>query len=138
MKVFFDTNVYVAEALLGGVANELVELTIRLRWRIASSEYVVEEIERVLVTKLGFSPRLAKSTCDRVRRHSVLFTSRGRHHVPKDPADSAILDAAVAAGVDVLVTNDAHLLGLNPYRGIRLISMADYRQLLIDHGYLSL
>lgn len=25
MKVFFDTNVYVAEALLGGIASELVE-----------------------------------------------------------------------------------------------------------------
>jgi predicted nucleic acid-binding protein len=39
MKVFFDTNVYVAEALVGGAAERLVAATISARWRIFSSTY---------------------------------------------------------------------------------------------------
>lgn len=37
MKVFFDTNVYVAEALLGEAAERMLEATTRVSWRIFSS-----------------------------------------------------------------------------------------------------
>ena len=43
MKVFFDTNVYVAEALLGGGAAQMVAATIESRWRIFTSGYVLDE-----------------------------------------------------------------------------------------------
>jgi predicted nucleic acid-binding protein len=57
--------------------------------------------------------------------------------VPQDPEDSPILRAALDTGVDYLVTNDSHLLALNPYESVRIISMADYHQLLIEQGLLS-
>ena len=34
MKVFFDTNVYVAEALLGEGSTRLIEATLSAGWRI--------------------------------------------------------------------------------------------------------
>jgi hypothetical protein len=34
MKIFFDTNVYVAKALLGDAATEMVATTQRAGWRI--------------------------------------------------------------------------------------------------------
>jgi len=138
MKVFFDTNVYVAEALLGSAATELIEGTVRLRWRILSSLYVLEETERVLVEKLGFSRRLGVLTREHVRRRAQLVPMMAsRHQVPSDPADNPILATAVAAGADFLVTNDAHLLALDPYQGLRIISMTDYYQLLVDQGHIS-
>ena len=39
MKVFFDTNVYVAEALLGQAAEQLIEATERAAWRIYATSY---------------------------------------------------------------------------------------------------
>jgi predicted nucleic acid-binding protein len=66
MKIFFDTNVYVAEALLGEAAEEMVAATVRAGWRICASAYVPEELERVLTEKLGFSRRLAS-----LSRHAV-------------------------------------------------------------------
>ena len=38
MKVFFDTNVYVAEALLGAAAEQMVAATIAAKWRIFCSD----------------------------------------------------------------------------------------------------
>jgi len=60
-----------------------------------------------------------------------------RHVVPDDPHDSPILVAALAAGVDYLVTNDVHLLALSPYEGLRILSMAEYYTLLVDRGLLA-
>jgi hypothetical protein len=64
---------------------------------------------------LDFSVRIASLTQARIVRRTVLV-GRGasRHQVPGDANDSPILIAALAAGVDYLVTNDSHLLALDP------------------------
>jgi putative PIN family toxin of toxin-antitoxin system len=137
VKVFFDTNVYVAEALLGHMAEELLEATERVSWRIYASVYLLDELERVLTEKFGFSRRLANASRRRIIHRAKLVVPPGsRHAVPHDPADSPILRAALEANVDYLVTNDAHLLALDPHEGLRIISMDDYYQLLRDEGYL--
>src|SRR6185312_11251892 len=106
-------------------------------WRIYASGYLLDELERVLTEKLDFSRRLAVLSRMRIiRRAKLVEPGASRHAVPLDPADSPILRAAVAAGVDYLVTNDAHLLALDPYEGIRIVSMDAYLQLLRDEGLL--
>ncbi|MDZ4658839.1 MAG: putative toxin-antitoxin system toxin component, PIN family [Bythopirellula sp.] len=138
MKVFFDTNVYVAEALLGDAAERMLVATILARWRIFCSRYVLDETQRVLTEKLGFSQALGRITRERARRRATLVVplTGSRHQVPHDPADSPILQAALAAGADYLVTNDAHLLALNPYQDLRIISLTEYFNLLFSEGHI--
>jgi putative PIN family toxin of toxin-antitoxin system len=138
MKVFFDTNVYVAEALLGDAAARMLEATSKASWRILSSSHVLDEIERVMVERLGFSRRLALLTRRRARRRGILVKpASSRHQVLADPEDSPILQAALTAGADYLVTNDADLLALSPYEGLRILSMSDYYRLLQDRQLLA-
>jgi putative PIN family toxin of toxin-antitoxin system len=135
MKVFFDTNVYVAEALLGEAAEAMLAATEAATWRIYISETVLDEIERVLVDYLEFSQRLSRLTRQRCMRRAIYVRERpSRHEVPDDPADSAILRAAVDAGADYLVTNDDHLLRLNPYESLRIVSMTEYYEILRNEG----
>jgi putative PIN family toxin of toxin-antitoxin system len=135
MKVFFDTNVYAAEALLGETAEQLIEKTLQAAWRIQASTYILEELERVLTDKLGFSRRLAVLSCQRVMRRSRMVQTRtSRHVVPDDPKDNPILNAALTGGADYLVTNDPHLLSLNPFHGLRIVSMTDYYNILVSEG----
>ena len=102
MKVFFDTNVWVAEALLGEAAERLIEATSKAAWRIFSSSHVLAETERVLEKRLGCSRRLAVLTRKRIQRRAVIVEPKpSRHRVPEDPADSPILQAALAAAVFV-------------------------------------
>jgi predicted nucleic acid-binding protein len=61
-----------------------------------------------------------------------------RHHVADDSADSPVLRAAVEAGADLLVTNDLHLLAMNPYESVRIISMTDYFDILVNDGLIVL
>lgn len=137
MKVFFDTCVYAAEALLGVGAEQMLDATERASWRISASDYLLDELERVLTEKLGLPTRLARLARQRVARRAVLVhPPASRHVVPDDPADSPVLQAALAAGADYLITNDAHLLALHPYEGLRILSMADYLQLLRHEGLL--
>ena len=102
------------------------------------SEYLLDELANVIIDKLSFSRRLAHLTRQRALRRATLVEPRpSRHEVPQDPNDSPILRAALEAGADYLVTNDAHLLKLDPYEGLRIVSMTDYYQLLIQEGLIS-
>src|SRR5262249_17757172 len=138
MKIYFDTNVYVAEALLGEAAEEMLAATERASWRIYASAYLLDELERVIIEELGFSKRLASLSRRKViRRASMIDPGASRHDVPKDAKDTPILRAAIEASVDYLVTNDRHLLDLDPYEGIRIVSMTEYHQLLVSEGLIS-
>lgn len=137
MKVFFDTNVYVAEALLGSAASQMLDATVAASWRIFVSHYVLDESERVLGEYLHFPKRLARLLRQRCIRRSQLVPDRPtQHSVPHDPADSPILAASLQAGADYLVTNDEHLLAMHPYHGLRIVSMAEYYRLLENDGLL--
>jgi len=136
MKVFFDTNVHVAEALLGRGAARIMRATRKARWRMYSSGYVVDELGRMLVEDLHFSRRLAVLAQRRVMSHCTMVRRRfrARARVPRDPDDSPVLQAALSCGADYLVTNDRHLLNLDPFESLRIISMNRYYQLLKDDG----
>ena len=137
MKILFDTNVCVSEALLGMAAEEIIAATIKAGWRIFASDYLLDEFERVLTEKLGFSIRFAQLSRRRIARRARLIEAAVSHHaVPLDPRDSPILRAAVSASVDYLVTNDQHLLVLELVDSVRIISMSDYRILLNNEGLL--
>ena len=137
MKIFFDTNVYVAEALLGETAGQLLSATEKAGWRIYASTYLLDELVRVMTEQLQFSRRLAALSRTRIiRRAALVEPGESRHQVPEDVKDSPILKSALEAAVDYLITNDRHLLDLNPYEGLRIISMAAYHQLLVNEGFI--
>jgi predicted nucleic acid-binding protein len=48
--------------------------------------------------------------------------------VPADPTDNRILECAVAAGSEVIVSGDKHLLGLGNFRGIEIVSVGEFLQ----------
>ena len=138
MKVFFDTNIYIAEAVAHGLAEQLIEVTRAANWKICVSRYVADELERVMTNQLcapRWLARAARRQC--LKRGSLAREAVSRHGVPDDPKDGPILRAAICAKVDYLVTNDKHLLALDPYEGLRIISLRDYKALLVDRGLAS-
>jgi len=136
MKVLFDTNVYVAEALLGQAAEVMIRVTFEARWRVYASRYLLEKLTRVLAEDLGFCRRLAILSQRRIVRRSAIVEGGSSAEVPRDPKDSPILQAALGCGADYLVTNDRHLLSLDPFESLHIMSMSEYHQLLQQEGLL--
>jgi uncharacterized protein len=58
------------------------------------------------------------------------------HLIPHDPDDNKFVDCAFAANADYLVTNDAHFNVLKKinFPHIRVVSLEDFKQILIDHN----
>lgn len=134
MKVLFDTNFYVAYAIGGAQPRRILYACSRSRTRIYCSEFIIEEIRRVLF-RLRRTPRQILAVIQEVDRVAeIVVPGSSKHRVAADPNDTPVLQAAIRASVDFLVTNDRGLLEKDPCEGIRILSINQFETLLRDQG----
>ena len=91
---------------------------------LISSSFILKEFERVLVGKLDFSHEEAEFACRTLRQMAAFVEPIERIKVVKEKdADNRILECALAAEAQFLVTGDTkHLLPLKVFRGILIKS----------------
>ncbi|BDA75180.1 hypothetical protein RIVM261_033470 [Rivularia sp. IAM M-261] len=51
----------------------------------------------------------------------------------RDPKDNKYLELAVAGEVECIITGDEDLLVLNPFRGIKILTVQEFLELLLKH-----
>jgi putative PIN family toxin of toxin-antitoxin system len=101
----------------------------RRRDTLAMSRPVFDEVIEVLNR-----PRLARFVRPDLRaRLLVLLSSGAQWFEPavavadcRDPADDKYLELALASGASTIVSSDADLLVLHPWRGVRILRPAEY------------
>ncbi len=88
-------------------------------------------MHRVLRDKLGWSKEAldeaAASIGDSTR---LIHPTETIDAVTADPDDNRVLECAVAAGSQFIVTGDSDLLRLGSYRGIQILRVADFMRLI--------
>ncbi len=128
-RVVLDTNVLISRILWPpSVPAKAVALAAR-RGRILISDTLIAELADVLA-RPKFS---AYVTPDEARRfiqvlgglaETVSLTENVA--VCRDPKDNHILSLSISGRADVIVTGDADLLTLNPFRGVPIIRTRDF------------
>lgn len=104
---------------------------------VAVSAALLTELNEVLTR-----PRLARFIDPQLRDDVLaLFDAQASFFEPgetvaecRDPNDDKVLELALAAGAAAIITSDADLLVLHPWRGIRILRPADYLALVADAG----
>ena len=108
-----------------GPPSRVLEQAIDGRIELLVPEPVLAELQRVLISKLGFAEPAARTARDTIRGLAVECPPAAERvdEVSGDPADDAILASAVEAAADVLVTGDRkHLLPLREHGGVRIMT----------------
>ena len=116
MRIFFDTNVLAsALAYPNGLCSKLLEEAFE-KHEVEVSEYVLQELNRILVQNLYRSQREVDGWIAELREYSTILSEVPLLSIPiRDPDDLPILSTAVRSGSDVLVSGDKDLLELeNP------------------------
>ena len=97
--------------------------------RLLVSEATMEEIVNVLSR-----PRLDRYVSLTNRRQFIRLLGRKVTMVPiiqvvrecRDPKDDKFLELALNGRADLIITGDADLLVLNPWRGIEIVTPREY------------
>lgn len=95
---------------------------------LAVSDDILSEVERVLLRpKFGWT----QEQIDLAILDLSGFTEHVRPTqridvVKEDPTDNRIVECAAASGSEYLISGDKHLLKLGQYRGIKVVTPADF------------
>ena len=133
MKVVPDTMIWVSYCTCrDGFRHRLIERAHRDRVRLFVSSYILEERRQVLTEDLGRSQRFAFLAQRAVLRAASLVTIPPNVHpwVLGDPKDDPIVQTAISAGADYLVTADTELIKLEKVESVNIITASQFEQLL--------
>jgi putative PIN family toxin of toxin-antitoxin system len=131
-RIVFDTSSLVPVCLHPDREPARVFRQAILHHEVSSSSEALRELVAVLARpKLDawrpLGQRLAWAKLYQAAIELIELTER----VPdcRDESDNKFLELALAAKADILVSSDAHLLELHPYRGIEIVGFAELNRL---------
>ena len=132
MCAVLDTNVLIsALAFPGSKPDQVLQRVRRGEVELFLSPFILAEFERILRDKFRFTKRQTDERVAVIRRMATLVepTERIALVVAKDD-DNRILECAVAARADYLVTGDKeHLLPLRSIGATQIVTHTAFREM---------
>ncbi len=127
-RIVVDTNILVSATVFGGLPDRVLDLAREGKIEIITSPCILEEYSRILKVKFTFSPERVLEALLEIRGLTTLTNPRITLDVVKeDEPDNRILECAVSAKADFIVSGDIkHLQPLEEYRGIKILSPSEF------------
>ncbi len=126
MSVTLDTNVYVSALSFGGRPLRLLTMAQAGALQIDISDQIEEELVRVLREDFGWEGYRIHFLKERLRKITNRVTPTVSVTIVDDPDDNKIIECAVSAGSERIITNDNALLRIGVYQGIAITRMDDF------------
>jgi putative PIN family toxin of toxin-antitoxin system len=132
LKVVLDTNVLVSAIVYGGNPRKVLQAAISGAVEISVSEAIIKELQDVLQRpKFSLSVQFVHNTIAEMTSIAEWVVPTKHHHlVNDDPSDNLVLDCAVAAEADYLVTGDDHLLQLKKCGSVKIVNSQQFVEVL--------
>jgi len=132
VRIVIDTNVWVSGLLWRGMPWKLlclaeegeVELCITPTMLVELAEVLYYERLQPRLQQLGLTPE--ELVAYALNLASVFEVPEGDQIVVADPDDDIFLRCATVAGAACVVSGDRHLLDLDGYAGIPIITVRDF------------
>ena len=125
MRVVIDTNVWISRLLLAdSVSGRTVDKALA-EFEVVVSEASVEELARVLSREKFdryVSVRDREEFLRRLLQVTTMVSVLSEVSECRDPKDNRFLALALDSESDCIVSGDADLLALNPWRGIEIVA----------------
>jgi len=133
VKIVCDTNVLISGVLFGGHARKILQLTSRGVLINFLSPDILREAEDVLRrSKFGLRREqvlgiitLFKDTFE------IVIPSFKVQAIQSDPEDNHVIEAALTARAEFIISGDKHLLKLTEWKGIHVVSPAQFIETII-------
>lgn len=128
LKIVLDTNIYISAILFGGKPKKILELINEVKIHSFVSPEILLEINQVLRRKkFGFSFQEANEIIKEIEITSkITYPDREYYAVERDKKDNIIIDCAMKAEVDTIITGDSGLLDMIDFRGIKILKPAKF------------
>lgn len=129
MKVVIDTNIYLSGLIFSDSNPALIlDFAQKRKFELYCSDFIIREIRRNLVIKFGYNEMVAEQFIEEILKITKIIIPRRKIDIIKvKKDDNRILECALAAKADYLVTGDKkHILPLKKIAETKIISESDF------------
>jgi putative PIN family toxin of toxin-antitoxin system len=128
VRIVLDTNVLISAVLFNGPPRAILELVIGGSVDCSLSLAILDELRNVLVRpKFSFSSEQALQVIEELHAVcDIVDPSIRINVVTADPKDNMILECALESNAGIIVSGDQHLLDIEEFKGVQIVSPADY------------
>lgn len=130
MRIVLDTNVLISAALKRQSTPGMAALIVERRGVLLKSPVTEQQLFEV-VARPYLAPLIdaeSQAWLKKLLGAAELVTITERIAACRDPTDDKFLELAVNGRADLIVTGDADLLVLNPFRDIPIVTPAQFVQ----------
>lgn len=127
MRVVFDTNILVSALTFpGGRGEAALRRILEEQDELVISKPILDELLGILARKFSRDPEELARIAVFISTIVTFVSPRRRLRVVKDGPDNRVLECALTARAQAIVTGDRALLGLREFRGVRLLTLRGY------------
>lgn len=127
LRIILDTNVLISGLLFSGPPHLIIKQILTGKYRLHTSADLVAELDYVLKSKFPNSRAACADTLEAIKHIAHLAVPHQRIDIIKDgPDDNRILECAVSAEADIIISGDKHLLNIKSFRHIPVISPSEF------------
>ena len=131
MKVVFDTNIYISAFVIpGGNAEKAYLHAIDGDYELCTSVAILAELARKLEGKFDWEKRNIVQLITSISNVAAVLKTEPWLKVLSDDPDNRILECALKAEANFLVTGDKHLLKLRSYENFKIITLSAFLRML--------
>lgn len=124
LKVVFDTNIYVmAAGMPGGYIDYWLDLAKppQNKFKLFASPSTLAKVQDKLEHKLHFERALAVEYIEAIKEIlTIINPTIVLNEAPTDPDDNRILECALEASADIIVTADKDLSQLKTFKDVQI------------------
>lgn len=122
MRVVIDTNVFVSALHFGGVLAAIFDLLRQGAFQLYLSPPIVAEIREVLAERFAWTEDELAAFLSPILAEATFVWPSSVVSVCDDEDDNRILECALEAHADVIVTGDKDLLRLGQFQNIPVVA----------------
>ena len=129
-KVVLDSNVIISGLNFKGNPREILNLVLLKQVELYVSPFILKEVAEVLERKFDWDEGRIKGATEGLKA-VIIKPERRISIIKQDEDDNRILECAIEGKAQYIISGDEHhLLPLNAYQGIKILSPAEFLKLL--------
>ena len=128
MKIVADTNIFISSFFWGGTPRKVMERIIDGKDKLFVCKEILQEAASVMARpKFNVSREYIIRFINSIEEIANYVTITGIvKQICRDSEDDKILECALLANADYIITGDADLLILKEFQGIKIITANEY------------
>ncbi|MBS3092245.1 putative toxin-antitoxin system toxin component, PIN family [Candidatus Pacearchaeota archaeon] len=125
MMAIIDTNIFVSGIFWeGNFCSQIIDEWKNKKFELVSSVEIIDEfVETLKNFKIQMPDEMIEEWRNLIIENSIMVEPTIKLDAIKDdPDDNKFLEAGISGNVDLVISQDKHLLKLKQYRGIKIVS----------------